>query len=285
MWSWRYVAALLAVLGAFGLVQVHVVEVSIRGWWLVAALVLLACLAAIAAYVARGQKVNLPATVANLRGNRLRTDRSFEIRKKRCEALILDGNGTRRDVRFRWTLRVRNRRRARLGAIDLVLLGEVPASERDLVVYVRADGDQEKFRVPVDRKDRLAPSISIPLPAPGLARGEEADCSFEYQWPSVAHVQEDSWVFDVNRIAHGGKMEVELVYPRSAPQVAEARVVRRRWGLDRSAKLGRLNARSDATVGRLTVEFEYVVQPHDDLLLVNTWSPIEGGATAHETVG
>jgi hypothetical protein len=172
---------------------------------------------------------------------------------------------------------VRNKKRARLAAADLVLLGEVPAFERDLDVYVQAGADEEKFRVRVDRTDRLAPSLSIPLPAPGLARGEEAEFSFEYQWPVIAHLEDDTWVFDIGRLRAGGKMQVELSYPGSTPQVAEARVVQRRFGLDRLRRLGRLAARRDEPGGRILLSLDYLVERHDDLLLIDTWPSTRDG--------
>ncbi|HUC07705.1 MAG TPA: hypothetical protein VMR96_06410, partial [Solirubrobacterales bacterium] len=153
--------------------------------------------------------------------------------------------------------------------VDLALLGEVPAFEHDLVVQVEADGGRERFEIPVDRRDRLSPTISVPLPAPGLAPGGEAEFSFEYEWPAIAHLKKDCWVFDLGRIPAGEVFELALAYPSPVRQFAEGRVIRRQLGFDRKVDLGRLPTRLDEH-GAFVVEFAHTIEPHDDILLVFT---------------
>ncbi len=256
--------------GAFGLVQVHVIEVSLDGVGLAVALIVVVLVGGAVAYLLSRRQLGLPENMPNLRGNRARRNRSFEVVQKRCDARIAPGESPRRDVSFLWTMRVRNRGARPLPMVDLALLGEVPAFEHDLVVQVKADGERERFEIPVDRRDRLSPTISVPLPAPGLAPGGEAEFSFEYEWPAIAHLTKDCWVFDVGRIPEGGVLELALAYPPSVRQLAEGRVIRRQLGLDRKVDLGRLPTRLDERTGAFVVEFRYTIEPHDDILLVFT---------------
>src|SRR4051812_22864814 len=100
----------------------------------------------------------------------------------------------------------------------------------------------------VSRNDSMCPWIGrtglhrrslSPFPCRAYRPGNEAEFSFEYEWPGVAHLAQDTWVFDVARMCEGGVLDVVLDYPASHLQVAEARVIRRRLGLDKSMNIGR----------------------------------------------
>lgn len=261
------IAAILAVFGAFGLVQIKVVSISPPLW--VTTTVGAVIIAIVALTAIRAKEPKLPATVANLDANRARHgNRAYAITSKEMRVFVAPGTSLRRDADITFTLTLRNRLNRPLGEVELPLLGEVPASEDDLAVSGRAGGQTMNLAARVDSTDHLSPIIKILMPAPGIAPRESVTVSFRYVWPAVAHILKDEWILDVLLVEDGATATAILVYPATEAQFAEVRAIGRRFGLRRSHTIG--NVEPTITGDRAIVEFVHTKTRGEELLQITT---------------
>jgi len=261
------IAAILAVFGAFGLVQIKVVSISPPLWVTIAVGAVIIAIVALTAI--RAKEPKLPATVANLVANRARRgNRAYAITSKEMRVLIAPGTSLRRDADVTFTLTLRNRLNRPLGEVELPLLGEVPASEDDLAVSGRAGGQTMNLAARVDSTDHLSPIIKILMPAPGIAPRESVTVSFRYVWPAVAHILKDEWILDVLLVEDGATARAILVYPATEAQFAEVRAIGRRFGLRRSHTVG--NVEPTISGDRAIVEVVHTKARGEELLQITT---------------
>jgi hypothetical protein len=259
-------AAIAAIIGMFGLVQVRAVSID-PPWWiqLLIAMVLLAAML----MALRPSRRKLPPVVERLdRDPSRRRRRPYLITRKRLNVTMEPGSTIRRDARLQWDIEVSNRSRAPLGAITLQLLGDVPVFENDLTVVGRTEGQTVPLEAVVDHRDGMSPAVTITLPAPGLAPTVTMTIAFEYVWPAIAHVHENDWVVDLRNIADGSTIGVTLDSPVPDAQVADVYVYRARLGSLREHVLGHLLPQTAGD--RALVELTYTKRRGDELLILDT---------------
>lgn len=261
------IAAILAVLGAFGLVQIKVVSISPPLW---VTIVVVAVIVAVVTWTAiRAKAPELRATVANLDANRARRgNRAYAITAKEMRVFIAPGTSLRRDADITFTLTLRNRLNRPLGEVELPLLGEVPVSEDDLAVTCRASGQTMNLAARVDSTDHLSPIIKVLMPAPGIPAQDSVTVSFRYVWPAVAHILKDEWIVDLLLVEDGATVRVSLAYPAAEAQFGEVRTISRRFGLRRAHTVGNLEPTINGDCAIVNVI--HTKAPGEELLQITT---------------
>lgn len=259
-------AAIVAAIGTFGLVQVRAVSIQ-PPWWgqaLIFAGLLVAALLA-----SRSSRHKLPPMVEKLERNPSRRHRRpYLIDAKRLRVTMEPGISIRRDALLQWEIELRNRSKSALGAIDFNLLGDVPVFGSDLTVLGRTGAQTVPLAAMVDRGDGLSPTLTITLPAPGLRPKDSLTVAFEYVWPAIAHVHENNWVVDLRNAAASSSVHVTLDFPAADAQLADVHVYRRSFGTIREHVLGHL---LPETMGdRALVELAYTTRHGDELVVLYT---------------
>jgi hypothetical protein len=267
---WGPVAtAVLAVLGAFGLVQIKLVSISPPLWATVTVAVLSIVLIGLVTLRSKRGKLELPDTVGNLEANRARLrKRPYVITSKEMYVNVAPGSSVRRDAEVEFILKLRNRSRRPLGEVELPLLGEVPTSGDDLAVTGRAGAQKMALAARVDSTDHLSPVVKIVLPAPALPAGESIGLSFQYVWPGVAHILRDDWIFDLLAVQDGTTVRATLAYPAVDAQYAEMRSIGRQLGARRTRTLGTVDPVVEGSSA--TVEIVHTKERGEELLQITT---------------
>ena len=258
------VAAIAAAVGTLGLIQIPAVSID-PPWW---ARVLIAGVLAAALFLAlRPSPRRVSPAVERLERD-LPRERCYEVTAKRLRVAVEPGISRRRDALLQWETELVNRSKWVLGAIELRLIGDVPVSANDLVVWGRIDTHKVPLVAAVNHRDAVSPIITIALPTPGLAPSAKTTLAFEYVWPAIAHAQANEWVVDLRNSADSSPVAVTLDNPRSDAQIADVRVYRRRHGALREHKLGYELPRTVA--GHALIEFEYTKRRGDVMLILQT---------------
>jgi hypothetical protein len=240
------VTLIIAACGLLGLVTVRLVEITptpVQKAIIVAvAILLLIGVSAIRRYKPHRGQDELRSFMRNpaRRGRKpwVVTDKTFLID-------VPDQGGLRRDASLDVTVLLHNRSRRSLANVEFPIAGDSRVRPGDL--EIAADIDGSPTHIDVRYVDGNSPIVVVPMPTPGLSRGEKASIRLRWTWPGMANMRGGTWMVSMTNVQSSSSVRIELNYPADHPQIAEVRLVKSLAGFQWDVPKGSLSPKLKPT--------------------------------------
>ncbi|MGH2732950.1 MAG: hypothetical protein ACRDJG_08450 [Actinomycetota bacterium] len=224
-------AAILALLGALGLVQIRIFEFTPPSWLRALLLVVLLGASAIAVFQAMQRPPDLPESLNWFPQSFTRPpSRRWRFVSKILTVDIAPGQSPhRRDADIDWRYALRNLSPRHLHEIEIPLIAEVAVqkSRMDLQVLEPAS-----YVPRVIGGNSHSPLVQILFPHAGVKPKRTESVRLHYHWPGFADLAGDCYIQRLNDVTVGGTVETRVRFPNDAPiDHGEAFLVRRRFGV------------------------------------------------------